>query len=88
MLNSAKTYVAANCVPEGGELTDDELGSYVDGSKIDTYTVDVTEDGDNKITYSITTEDVEVGNNTLTFTAAEISDINNFKEASGEITHN
>ncbi|WP_042354908.1 prepilin-type N-terminal cleavage/methylation domain-containing protein [Bacillus rubiinfantis] len=76
ILNSAKTYVAANGIPAAA-LTQGQLGSYVDDSKLTTYSVTVTEDpSTNKITYTITAKNVAAGKKYIEFKAASISDIN------------
>lgn len=77
ILNSAKTYVAANGIPTR-TLTQDDLGSYVDDSKLDTYSVTVKENATTKkIEYRISATSVPAGKKYMTFNAAQISDINN-----------
>jgi type IV pilus assembly protein PilA len=75
ILNSAKTYVAANGIPTAA-LTETDLESYVDSTKITDFSVSVTEDqSTNKITYKITAAVTENGK-TITFTDATIAKIN------------
>ena len=77
ILNSAKTYVAANGLSKTS-LNQSDLAPYVDDSKITTYTVAVTEDSKtNKITYTISAKNVPAGKKYIEFKAASISDIDN-----------
>ncbi|WML30551.1 prepilin-type N-terminal cleavage/methylation domain-containing protein [Neobacillus sp. OS1-32] len=80
ILNSAKTYVAANGIPSSGNVTDSDLDSYVDSENFKgvKYSVEITEGGDNKITYKLTTNgSVQAGKKYIVFDKATISDIDN-----------
>ncbi|MBO0960712.1 prepilin-type N-terminal cleavage/methylation domain-containing protein [Neobacillus sp. MM2021_6] len=86
ILNSAKTYVAANGLPAADEtLSSTNLGSYVDDSKISGYTVAVS-DEDGKIVYRISATDVEAGKKYMEFDKASISDINNKKSTNVSVS--
>ncbi|WP_040207781.1 prepilin-type N-terminal cleavage/methylation domain-containing protein [Neobacillus jeddahensis] len=75
IINSAKTYVSANGIPEGGTLDETELGTYIEDSQIEEYTVTITVT-DEKATYTISTDkDVKAGNKDVTITNASIADL-------------
>ena len=77
ILNAAKTYVAANGVPDTSPTTLDKaaLEPYVDSKYLDNLTVTVTVDATNKVTYAISGS-VPAGKQTVKFTKATIADIN------------
>jgi type IV pilus assembly protein PilA len=84
ILNSAKTYVAANGVPSlndkdgnSRDLNQEDLASYVDidNENFSTYEVKVVEDSNNKVQYYLTATVKNVGKKTVTFTTATIKDI-------------
>ncbi|MBL4951233.1 prepilin-type N-terminal cleavage/methylation domain-containing protein [Neobacillus sp. YIM B02564] len=87
ILNAAKTYVASNGIDDtktiqlkkvtgaDGNTTTDDLASFVESTKIDNYTVNVSVDNNNKVTYSITAT-VKAGKQTVKFTNATIKGIN------------
>ena len=80
ILNSAKTYVAANGIPSSGKIDQNALSSYVDSENFKNvqYEVSVTEDNNNKITYKLTTNgSVPAGKKYIVFNAATLSDIDN-----------
>ncbi len=87
VLNAAKNYVAANDIPNDGEIDQTDLQSYVSGLKttFGDYVVTST-DG---INFTLTTTDkVEAGKKFIKFTAASIDDINNDTASKVIVTDN
>ncbi|MBQ6446983.1 MAG: type II secretion system protein [Bacillus sp. (in: Bacteria)] len=87
VLNAAKNYVAANDIPNDGEIDQAELQSYVSGLKttFGDYVVTST-DG---INFTLTTTDkVAAGKKFIKFTAASIDDINNDTASKVIVTDN
>ena len=83
ILNSAKTYVAANGIPTDDkgvrELSKTDLESYVDDTKLAAdFTVAVIEDTSNKITYKLKGTGTANGK-TITFNYATIDQIDKDK---------
>jgi type IV pilus assembly protein PilA len=86
ILNSAKTYVASNGVPElkdekdaDRDLNETDLAAYVDSKYITEFDVEVTYEENNKVTYEISTDELTVGKQTVQFNSASIDDINDKK---------
>ncbi|WML40719.1 prepilin-type N-terminal cleavage/methylation domain-containing protein [Neobacillus sp. OS1-2] len=86
ILNSAKTYVAANGASTV-ELTQKELGSYIDidNENFTSYKVAINEDTNNKVTYKLTATVRNVGKKTVKFTNATIK---NIKDSGSDLTVN
>lgn len=77
LINAAKNYVASNGIPTT-DLTEKELESYIDNVSLENdYKITVTSD-DVKTTFKLTGSAV-VSKATITFTGAEIKDINSDK---------
>jgi type IV pilus assembly protein PilA len=93
IINSAKTFVAANGNDKGASMTitEADLKSYVDKNQFedDGYTVAVTQDTTGKSIYSISTGDkaIDVGSQTLKLTNATIDDLKAKSAASVTITN-
>lgn len=93
ILNSAKTYVAANGIPEAtaGEstITASNLKQYIEKSSIEeqdsAFIVVVREDADNRMQFYLKTKDagITAGKATLKFNYATIDLINEYKSGSG-----
>jgi type IV pilus assembly protein PilA len=83
IINSAKTYVAANGVKT--PLTQADLATYIDNPSITTYSIAVAEDATtHQITYELTATKA-AGNVTLTFTGATLTEIDADKDKGSRV---
>ena len=87
VISAAKLYAADNDVKPGDTIEQNDLAKYVDDkdSKLTKYEVTVTTDNDGKIDYQLTGEGSD-GGVKITFTNANLADINSAKRTSDEVT--
>ncbi|WP_275944380.1 prepilin-type N-terminal cleavage/methylation domain-containing protein [Heyndrickxia coagulans] len=87
VINAAKLYASDNDVKPGETIKQVDLAKYVDDkdSKLNSYTVTVTTDGDGKIVYQLT-GDGDDGGVKVHFKNANLADINSTKRTGDEVT--
>lgn len=86
VISAAKLYAADNDVKPGQTIEQNDLAKYVDDkySKLVSYTVTVTTDSKGKIDYQLTGEGSD-GDVNITFTNANLADINSAKRTSDNV---